>query len=302
MVVQFKLHPGTDSIYEIEKDTIEEVIGRRPPWFVEGQHRDDDAHFAVCPYCDNPIQLKAIYRRKINSPRPYGSHVGKPVVGFTYDGSLDGFCPYQLKTRPLQREARREPSQFGKELRELAINQFDRIIHVLKSDLGFKPGPTLCASMLRVWLLSRGYDYEGAHRRNLPWMIAYLSKAESLYYQYIGGNAVLARAIRERAPKALISEQGQLGRSEHFVKIDMQFLHHKIEEQSDNTLRETIRMRVQDFTETNDARYAPTLFDETIVMRPERFERLIGLDDNHPNRDHKLIALAKRVAEEVGDV
>jgi hypothetical protein len=301
MVVQFKLYSGVDAIYEIDKDIIETIIGRRPPWFVERQLRDDDAHFAVCPYCDNPIQLKAVYRRQQNSPRPYGSHVGKPVTGFTFDSSLDGFCPYQLKSRPLKRDARREPSEFGQELRKLAIEQFDRVIHVLKDDLGFTPSLKLSASMLRVWLISHGYDYVGAHRRNLPWMIAYLSKAENLYFQFIGRNALLARSIRERCPKALITDQGQLQRNEHFISIDMQFLHHKIEEQEDKTLRETLRMRVQDFTETNDARYAPTLYDQTITMRPERFEKLISVDENHPNRNHKLLDIAQKIAKEVGD-
>ena len=300
MVVEFKATRADNAVHIINAVNVEYLLGRRPPWFRQGKYRDDDAHFAVCPYCDNPIQLKALYRKSEQSPAPYGSHVGKPITGFAFDPERVDICPYQLHNRSLKKSDRRQPSKLGQELIELALAQFDRIIHVLAADLGFWPSRGLSIRMLESWLTSEGFDYVGAHRRNLPWMIAYFSKSEPLFGQRVRTNSTLSKQIEKLVPWSKIDESGRLSKGTSFYQISFQFLHHKTELLSNKKLKETLRFRVQDFSHTNLPQKAPTLLDETIIVDAPRFETLIQLPDDHPKRDLALVAQAKNAASHLG--
>lgn len=301
MVAHFKVRAGRVPAHTITKENVEDLLGRRAPWFRQGQLRGDDQHFAVCPYCDNPIQLKGLYKRQDTSPRPYGSHTGTAIEGFSFDALDLEFCPYKLKSHAHGKEQRREMGPVAQQLIDTAISEFDRIVLILRDDFGFYFSDAFAEQMLDQWFDSEAYLYIGAHLRNLPWMIAYFAPALNLFGQLVAGNAELTALIREKVPQAKISDSGRLDKGTSWYLLNLQCLHHKAAvDEGDGTLIESLTLRVQDFTKTNEAAKAPTIYRKQIDFNPARFEALIHVPPERARRNESLLRLAQAIAKKRG--
>lgn len=302
MVVHFKMFAGDKDLpHEISRDNVESLLGRRLPWFRAGQQRGDDRHFAVCPYCDTPIQLKGLYKRSVNSPRPYGSHTGTPVDGFAFDEDDLKFCPYRLINRRLNKEARREMSAISRQLIHLAIAEFDRIVLILRDDFGFRFSDKFALRMLDQWFDSQAYRYEGAHLRNLPWMIAYFGPAQNLFGQPIKSNEELCSSILTRVRGASLSEAGRLDKGSEWYQLDLQCLWHKVALNGESAdISEKLSLRVKDYTKTNVPEQAPTIYEKVIVFNPERFEALRRVPEIRAKRNTVLLEEALKLGEKWG--
>ena len=209
------------------------------------------------------------------------------------------FCPYLSKNRHPHRDARREAGPVAGELIDMAIGEFDRIVLILREDFGFPFSDRLAGRMLDQWFDSQGYLYVGANLRNLPWMVAYFAPALDLFGQSVGRNAGLADRIRTQVPQARIAESGRLEKGKAWYAIELQCLHHKLGEQ-DGVLVESMTLRVQDFTKTNEPAKAPTVYRKSIVFDPDRFERLIHTPQSRARRNDALLDLARQIAERRG--
>ncbi len=301
MVAHFKVNAGAAPVHKITRDNVESLLGRRPPWFRQGQERDDDRHYAVCPYCENAVQLKGVYRRDDNSKQPYGSHVGKPLDGFPFDEVDLVFCPFRLKRKAHGRTSRRPMSEAAIRLISLAVSEFDRIVLILRDDFGFSFSNNFAERMLNQWFDSKGYLYNGAHVRNLPWMIAYFGPSQSLFGQPVAQNEELATAILQNVPQAGFSDTGRLEKGLGWYRLDLQCLHHKINIQIDEgTLTEGLTLRVQDFSNSNDASEAPLVYQKQVDFEPERFEALMCTQKHRAKRNEQLLKIARETATRWG--
>ena len=289
----FKLMANDLQTYPINLKTVEDVIDAKEPWFVADSHyrKGDHRYYGVCPYCSNPIQLVALYKKseKLNRPPggsaalpgtasrclPDGRHVPKPVedIGI-YDEAAKLDCPYFKNNRPLRKNRRRAFSPLANAIQDIAVQHFDRCIDIISDDIGFRPSFSLCRRMLHVFFSAQGYLYSGAHLRNVPWMIAYFAKGENLYGQVIPANTGLARALIEKVPDAVFNERGQLKTRGKYFRINFNCTRHRCIIRNDGSLRETIDLRVKNYTDTMIPLDAPTVFTKRIVMDQDHFERL----------------------------
>lgn len=79
---------------------------RRAPWY-RSSGDGTSSQFAVCPACDNPIQIIGLYRLPKGVSRPYGKHATKSVPGLaTLNPETRDACPY-FKPRPFKKTDRR---------------------------------------------------------------------------------------------------------------------------------------------------------------------------------------------------
>jgi hypothetical protein len=297
MVVAFKMKPGRQMIFPIDPKNIEDMIGRNWPWFVAGIPPDVDRHHAVCPYCDNPVRIKALYRRTDNSPRPYGQHTGVPQPGFFFDAIRHKHCPYVLKKNTRPSDERRAFDPMAEELIQLTVSEFDRIILILEDDYGFPISVKLAEEMLRGWFGLQGYLYTGAHLRNVPWMVGYFGGSAALYGRKLGANPDLVKAITDNVAGAIIDHNGQLLRDGPQFKVTMQTLHHRTTFDH-QALIETMAVRVQDYTRANEPSKAPTLHTYQITFDPEKFEALMNTAPSRAYRNEKLLQIAQKVEME----
>lgn len=91
----FKAWPGRAESIVISQESYMRCTGGVAPW-----RRDGDtgpSYYAVCPLCDNPIQIVGLFRRQEESRarRPYGRHHRGDVPGLCrYDEDAYLHCPY----------------------------------------------------------------------------------------------------------------------------------------------------------------------------------------------------------------
>ena len=64
---KFKLRTGKNQVYSLTKEVYEKVTLLRKPY--RQQEKDGSTHyFAVCPACDNPIQIIGLYAKTDSTP------------------------------------------------------------------------------------------------------------------------------------------------------------------------------------------------------------------------------------------
>ncbi len=74
---EYKQYPGDYPIREITQANFEQDTDKEPPWYPES--KEQDAHYAVCPSCDNPIQIVRLYPKTSEDGKPYGRHINRSI-------------------------------------------------------------------------------------------------------------------------------------------------------------------------------------------------------------------------------
>ena len=106
----YKLKPGLQPIHRISKEQFENDTNKQWPWYQE--KGTETVQYAVCPACDNPIRLVALYKRYENSPSPHGRHSPESIQGIAdYDQGEYDNCPYANPGMKLEKKY----AQRGKE-------------------------------------------------------------------------------------------------------------------------------------------------------------------------------------------
>lgn len=287
MVGYFKRMDDSRQDYEVDKETAEKVLGRSYPWY--RPQGNDPGYFAVCARCDNPIQLIGLYTGGVT---PHGRHVGHPKDGFPYfDQVSNDFCAYD-RPRNINKGDRREISDFGRKIIRIAIEEFDRVIYVLSQTLGFHISPTLAEDMLRDWIAAEGYLYTGAHMRNIPWMLAYFSRRQSLFGRRILDNVELMDAIHEHEPNAHFDNQ-TLVRGRQFYSVTFEFIGHRTRPLPEARIEEAFTMRV--FGTAPRGGDAPMILQQQVVFDESRFAALMNTSTERAKRNDRLLAIAQTV-------
>lgn len=63
---------------KIERDIFEEDTGNES-LFCQVNASGDKSYFAVCPACDNPIQIIGLYKKSERTDKPYGKHYPRSI-------------------------------------------------------------------------------------------------------------------------------------------------------------------------------------------------------------------------------
>lgn len=292
MVLTFKLYPADTNAYSIDKVTFERITRNSKPWYVEGAKRATVQRYGVCPWCDNPVQLRGLITNGPAKRRPDGAHVNRRVDGFAiFDGHRLENCPYQRRGRPYEAHERLPPSETSLKIRRLAVEQFDRALLILKQDLGINLSNRLAQRLLASFLKNSIWAYTGASLRNVPWMLALFAPSLPLKGQYLREGSELYDIMASE-----LGENGQVPVSNGYGFF---CTNHQVRIERDQTIRESIDLLVSDFSRPCRPADAPIVLLKTIHIDHAKFERLAGLPANHPNRDHGLLAIAQELGAEI---
>lgn len=240
----YKLTLGAKGYHAIDKDDYEERTGRRPPWY-KTSDRGTPQYFAVCPACDNPIQIIGFYKRLNNTPHPYGKHVPKPIPGVGhYDHDAYLWCPYSKEnTGNNEERPKRDGSYITEQLLATLITHFDKVVYLLGKNIGIMSmKPKLVESMLRQYRREEGWLYARATLMNVPWTFAYMTDYQKILYQ-TRLTPALTDALVSQAPDHLsVSETGFLIRHpdcKAYVDLGIYFTRHHHQVQGE-TLTESM--------------------------------------------------------------
>ena len=278
----------------INKDGFEEDTLRREPWYQYGSG-DKLSQFAVCPACDNPIQLVGLYQLPENVKNPYGKHTMSGVRGIApLDTEARDNCPY---FKPRQHQKTDRKARFDgvpRKIIKLLIEQFDRVVYILEKQTQVVLSPKALRGMLERYKGEQGFLYTGATLRNVPWIFAYMSDATPLFAQKVSGNDELTKAILTRVLEAKIDSNGRLdtGTKGAFIDLKMSFIRHRI--LKDNEASGLIESMVLVVSQCRKGDLVD-IHKEVITFESRWFERLIQMPADHAYRRMDRVELAREV-------
>ncbi|EMF0115404.1 hypothetical protein OUS11_001986, partial [Enterococcus hirae] len=242
----FKTKVGFSKVYRITPANYEKQTKKRRPYVLEREGMD--SYYAVCPECDNPIQIIGLYKETRESGRkPYGKH-HKGTIPYLAKYSEEDYleCPFSNSKWKKTSGRRSTSSPLANRILLTLEEQFDRIIYILKKQTGLLINKKLAKEMLITYLKNEGWLYKEATLNNLPWIFGQCSPAIPLFGRMIQKNSELHQVIQENCPEvqfvpaSFSSDYVQIKNQEGmFVTLYFTFLNHEkcvVEEEIHETM------------------------------------------------------------------
>ncbi|KJG23043.1 hypothetical protein UB37_07290 [Photobacterium iliopiscarium] len=281
----FKLNVSDTQYFELTKDNFEKETNLQSPWYNHDGKKE--RHFAVCPACNNSTQIVYLY----NQDKPlHAKHCLDVAVGNQNNQALQ-YCPHYSKKPSLQPESRRTvEDDVALEIKELLIENFDRVIYFIKKTVGIRLpfGRNKLKGILEVYDNTRGWMYSGANLINIPWIFLYQCRSLSLT-----GMCINKLEIRD----ALLNYNNKLSfddfnrvnypkGSSEFIELKLCFIQHKQSIQ-DHELHESITLKITDHKNH-------VIYTESISFDHDHFVNVIN-SDNEEYRKLNEVQLAREV-------
>ncbi|VVQ18690.1 hypothetical protein PS925_04477 [Pseudomonas fluorescens] len=291
----YKLLPSDTGFRYINRDNFEEDTKRRERWY-RPNSGGADSHFAVCPVCDNPIQIINLYPKIIHTLPTYGKHTCKTIPDLAHDDPVTRErCPYFKPQKHEPTDRKPGPDATTTKILTILIEQFDRVVFLLRQQTGISLSVTKLRSMLETYRKETGYLYTGATVMNVPWVFAYMSNAVPLFAQHIRGNTKLINDIQSRVPGADVDANGRVGKktgTHQWFDLTVSYIHHRfVKAQEEGGLKEHMTLVVS----CESKGTLVNIYKEKIEFDYQYFQNLIGQAEGIGRRDLKLVELAREV-------
>ena len=178
----FKTKPGISESILINEENFTGKTKKREPYYVTKGDGKISCR-AICPICDNPIQIIGLYKKEEEcTVKPYGRHHKGYVKRLArYDQTSYENCPY---SNPNYRNgnARRTPADpTGQALYRIMRDEFDKIIYILGNTIGIHISIGFAEKLLQSWKVNEGWRYYESTYANLPYMLLYAEPAYSMF-------------------------------------------------------------------------------------------------------------------------
>ena len=293
----FKLTTGISPSYKITKVNFEEKTLKEEPYVKK--KLNSVSHYAVCPECDNPIQIVGLQKNTIESGRnPYGRHNKGDVSKLALYSEIDYLeCPFSNPNWTRKPGKRSPKSPLANKMLLNIRNQFDFVVKLLQEMTGLKISRNLAKQMLENYLLDEGWLYRQATLNNIPWILGECSPAIPLFGRYVFKNSDLFQAIQDKCtdivlePAEYTADLAQIrNKSGQFVQLEFIFCDHQ-QHITGETMQETIDFWV--FSK-RDNENVDTILRKTI---PIEANSLVNLMQETKQRDSKLLAIAQELTE-----
>ena len=192
----FKTHVGEGKALMINEENFYLATRERKPYVVDSG--GVKSFYAVCPECDNPIQLIGLLRRQQDSlpHRPYGRHIGHDVPGVAvYDEDAYLSCPFS-DPGYWRTDRKRKPSNpTGQALYRIMRDRFDRVEYAWRRASGIRLGIKRLRRALTLWRNDKAWlNYDSTYC-NLPQMLFMGSPEQDLYGQCVSKDGPVAAAL-----------------------------------------------------------------------------------------------------------
>ncbi len=298
----FKLKQGLTRIYTIDKETFEDLTLLKKPYYIP--EKKYDVHFAVCPQCDNPIQIIGLYKKLKHTENPYGRHYPKSIEDLAaYNQQAYDFCPYaRKKPRKIPPKAlKANLTDYERNIYYTLRNQFDRVIYFIEQELDMRISKNFAKSMLEIYVGGNRWKYPGATPNNIPYMLWYLSWSKGLYKQRVKIGSDLYRAIEEKYSKvefiptrdnkyAFISNKPGT-----FVQITGRMAGHE-QNITNDELRETITFIVAEYISKGKEKQ---IYKKVIKIEQSKFGDFVRAAGTAKYRDQKFLDIAKSIMPDI---
>jgi hypothetical protein len=219
----FKMTVASMRHHSLTNERYTEMTGKAPPYFALGED-GKMRHYAVCPACDNPIQIIGLMEPPGDGSL-YARHIPKSILGLAaYRQESYDDCPLAVRNRTqVEKSAKKcAPNDIGQKILGMLRDHFDRVILVLQKSIGIVISKNLAETLLDDYLAEDGHLYKYASPLNVPWMLAYMATSKSLVGRIILDEE-MRKAILDKVPQAAFSGEQLTRKGKAFLQVNMYF-------------------------------------------------------------------------------
>lgn len=286
---RFKVIQQSNEIFEISRDEYEKQTQNSRKHTVRGKD-GELRNFAVCPACNNPIQIIGLYKKLEN--RPYGKHYCRGIELAEYNEQAYLFCPYSYRSHQVTKDSSKKVlTDYEKSIYYAVRENFDLAVYIIRQDTGIYISEKQARKILEDYLAASGYMYDWATLYNIPWMLMYFTRAQhcyqmyiqkesSLYRYFLNRNDVLLEQYHETNYYAVKNKPGT------FLNLEYSTILHR-RKVEDDEVKETINLNIFYWDEKAMPRNAHSVI---LSINEIRFPNLIC---NAKYRDEKFLNIAR---------
>ncbi len=201
---QFKLKVGVAPAYQITRKNFEEQTLKKTPYVQKERNRI--SNYAVCPKCDNPIQIVGLQKNTSEAGRkPYGRHNKGSIANLARYSEIDyQDCPFSNPSWKKSSGKRPAGSPLANKMLTTMKSEFDIIIKIMRQKTDLEISRNLARKMLENYMLDEGWLYRQATLNNLPWILGESSPAIPLFGQFIKRESGLYQAIHTNCEQVVL--------------------------------------------------------------------------------------------------
>lgn len=279
----FKMTVASIRHFSLTRERYTDMTGKKSPYFTLGED-GKMRHYAVCPSCDNPIQIIGLVERSKDGSL-YARHVPQSVPGLAaYRQAAYDDCPLAVKNRvQVEKSARKNgANDISQKILVTLRDHFDRAILVLQKSIGIMISQGLAERLLDDFLAEDGHRYKYASLLNIPWMLAYMATSKSLMGRIIFDEDI-KKAILAKVPQTDFSGDQLIRKGKAFLQVNMHFSGHTMQPR-EGSVEESMRMVIS--TPDGD------IYEKRIVFDYGEFQRYLEIPEGKGFRKQELLEAA----------
>ncbi|MEZ6855077.1 hypothetical protein [Halodesulfovibrio aestuarii] len=281
----FKPAISETKFYPISREQFEILTKRTAPHVQTKGGRN--MQFAVCPSCNNPIQLIGLYKPLPDKKRPYGKHYHKSIPDLA-DFKKENYetCFLACKKTNLSKNNKRKTfTDQERQILNLLINYFDQVAYLFQKQTGIWLSVALAKHMLQAYKAEQGHLYLGATPLNVPWIFAYMANNSTLW-----GRRILDEELRRKivlaAPNIFFEDNFQL-KSKGRTDISFWFTKHRSRIDAEGELSEYMELKISESSQD--------IITQKIYFDHAHFQSLLTMPDSLRYRKNELVPVAQEI-------
>lgn len=261
----FSVGDGNTDGYELTRETFMEKTHKSFP-FYQNPNRYKTPHFAICPACNNPIQiinLLGVQYEEENTGRTnlHGRHYKNDVKGLPpYSEVNYENCPLH---NPVAFRIRmvRNNEQLNEEIRAIVENSRSQIYADIREITGVLLSNKKLDQVINDYIVARDYCYTHTNKFNIPYSILYTREAINIFGQKVDGTDIGQRIYNTIQNNCAYFEfvDGRIQKNiDDYVELNLNVANHRIRGSKQYM---TIRIEEKKREEIQ------TIFEEEIEMK-----------------------------------
>lgn len=259
----FSINDGNE--YELTRDNFINLTHKKFPFYQDAK-KYKTPHFAICPVCNNPIQiinLLGVKFKEENTGRTdmHGRHFIKNVEGLPKCNKEKYEACILHNPISFRIVEDRKNELFNEEIKELVKNNVNKISTDIRIITGILFTNNNINKIIDDYIVARDYCYTNTNRYNIPYSILYTREAISLFGQKIGSSELgekIIYAIQEKSIYFSVELDRIEKKVREYVSIDLLVVNHRI---SGSKQYMTIRIEEEYQEEVHN------IFEEEIEMK-----------------------------------
>lgn len=261
----FSVGDGNRNGYELTRETFIEKTHKSTP-FYQDPNRYKTPYFAICPACNNPIQIINLFgvqyiEENTGRTNLHGRHYKNNVEGLPpYSEKNYENCPLHNQVAFRMKEVRKN-EKINEEIRNIVENNKSQIYANIRQITGVLLSSNKLNQVIDDYIVARDYCYTYTNKFNIPYSILYTRNAINIFGQKVDGADIGQRIYNAIQNNCAYFEffDGRIQKNiDDYVELNLIVANHRIKGS-----KQYMTVRIEE----RKGKEIQTIFEEEVEMK-----------------------------------